>query len=182
MRNEKKNYVKRVASVVLSGVIGLVSFGVQAVESKDIRDNKISGNVAISDVNYQTESENTNINQVSDTVEVSKNQEKSEQLYRTKTGKCYHKEDCKCLKDSKIEVSEQEVKESGLKPCSKCHKSKNTDTKTSNNQEKSEQFYRTKSGKCYHNGNCKHLKNSKIEISLKEIKESDLKPCKNCCK
>lgn len=177
MKNEKKSYVKRVASVVLSGVIGLMSFGVQAVESKDIRDNKISGNVAISDVNYQTESENTNINQVS------KNQEKSEQLYRTKTGKCYHKEGCKCLKDSKIEVSEQEVKESDLKPCLKCHKSKNTDTKTSNNQKKSEQFYRTKSGKCYHNGNCKHLKNSKIEISLKEIKESaDLKPCKKCCK
>lgn len=174
MKNEKKSYVNRVASVVLSGVIGLMSFGVRAAGSKDIRGNKISGNVAISDVNYQMESENANINQVS------KNQEKSEQLYRTKTGKCYHKEDCKCLKDSKIEVSEQEVKESNLKPCPKCHKSKNTDTKTSNNQKKSEQFYRTKTGKCYHKGTCGCLKDSKIEISLKE--SADLKPCKKCCK
>ena len=47
---------------------------------------------------------------------------KTDQYYKTKTGKCYHKENCSCLSKSKIKVSEKGIKEEELKPCKKCFK------------------------------------------------------------
>lgn len=45
--------------------------------------------------------------------------EQTEQLYRTNTGKCYHKENCVYL-ISKIPVTLSEAKNIGLRPCSIC--------------------------------------------------------------
>lgn len=45
---------------------------------------------------------------------------KSETVYITKTGKCYHKQECCCLKKSKIEVSKEQAKKNEYKECSKC--------------------------------------------------------------
>ena len=39
--------------------------------------------------------------------------------------------------------------------------------------------YRTKTGKKYHRGNCTALRKSKIPITLKEVKNKGLTPCKN---
>ena len=43
-----------------------------------------------------------------------------EQLFRTYTGECYHRGTCSYLK-SKIEVTIDEAKNMGLRPCSRCH-------------------------------------------------------------
>lgn len=64
------------------------------------------------------ESKNNKVNQS----EVEENKKQSNKLYRTKTGKCFHKENCKCLKKSKIKVNREEIKEANLKPCFKCCK------------------------------------------------------------
>ena len=48
------------------------------------------------------------------------NEEQSETVYITKTGKCYHKKDCACLKKSKIEISKDQAKNNEYVECSKC--------------------------------------------------------------
>ena len=99
MRNTKRNLVSGVVGGILCGVIGLTSFSVGASEAKNINDNQVSSRVTVSE-----------------------NEKQSEGFYRTKTGKCYHKENCKCLRNSKIKVSQEEIKEAELKSCSKCCK------------------------------------------------------------
>jgi hypothetical protein len=44
----------------------------------------------------------------------------SSTVYRTETGECYHKEWCQYLK-SKIEITVDNAKAIGLRPCSKCN-------------------------------------------------------------
>lgn len=97
MKNTKRNLISRVVVGILCGVIGLTFFSVGASEAK-----------------------NTNDNQVSSSVTVTEKEKKSEQFYKTKNGKCYHEENCKCLKKSKIKVNQEEIKEAELKPCKKC--------------------------------------------------------------
>lgn len=48
------------------------------------------------------------------------NEEQSETVYVTKTGKCYHKKDCICLKKSKIEISKDQAENNEYVECSKC--------------------------------------------------------------
>lgn len=99
MQDKNNSLVKRVGGIFLSGLIGLASLSVGAVKV-----------------------ENTNNSQELSCVTVSENEKKSEQYYKTKTGKCYHKGTCSCLKKSKIEISKEEIKKEDLKPCSKCCK------------------------------------------------------------
>ena len=73
-----------------------------------------------SSVNYSPSAESTRNYDLNSSTENCKNDTKSEPLYRTKTGKCYRKAGCPCLKHSKIEVSKGEIKQADLKPCSKC--------------------------------------------------------------
>lgn len=40
--------------------------------------------------------------------------------------------------------------------------------------------YITKTGKKYHRGSCRHLRKSKIKVSLDDAKERGYKPCKVC--
>lgn len=40
--------------------------------------------------------------------------------------------------------------------------------------------YRTRTGECYHKDGCGSLSKSKIEITLGEAVESELRPCGNC--
>lgn len=99
MQDKKKSFVGRVGGVFLSAVFGLMSFGGLAVQAKGVQDSQITSSVS----------------------EI-ENEKKSEQYYKTKTGKCYHKGSCSCLKKSKIEVSKEEIEKADLKPCSKCCK------------------------------------------------------------
>lgn len=52
-------------------------------------------------------------------IEITNETTQSETVYRTKTGKKYHKSDCIYLK-SKIEITLSEAKSKGLTPCSVC--------------------------------------------------------------
>lgn len=97
MKNQKGNFMSRAFGLVLSGVIGLISFSGLAVEAK-------------SNENIQTKSS------------VSEVEKKSDQYFRTKTGKCYHRDSCSCLRKSKIEVTKEEIKEANLRPCKRCCK------------------------------------------------------------
>ena len=99
MKNIKRNLVNRVVGVVLGGVIGLISFSSLTVQAKGKND----AEEKVSAVVVETE-------------------KKSEKYYKTKTGKCYHKEGCSCLKNSKIEINKQEIENEDLKPCKKCCK------------------------------------------------------------
>lgn len=45
-----------------------------------------------------------------------------EMVYKTKTGKKYHKEECGSLNKSAIAIRLEEAKAAGLEPCKKCFK------------------------------------------------------------
>ena len=47
-------------------------------------------------------------------------------------------------------------------------------------QTKSVTVYITKTGKKYHKAGCRHLKQSKISIKLKDAKANGYEPCKVC--
>ncbi len=99
MKNEKRKLISRVAGVVLGGVIGLTFFSGLSVGAEEVKNKQIENSVSVSE-----------------------NEKKAEQYYRTRTGKCYHKENCSCLKKSKIKVGAEEIKKANLRPCSKCCK------------------------------------------------------------
>lgn len=42
-------------------------------------------------------------------------------VYKTKTGDCYHRDNCRYLRKSKIAISLTEAKQEGLRPCSICN-------------------------------------------------------------
>lgn len=44
----------------------------------------------------------------------------SDKVYGTKTGKKYHRESCRSVKKSKIEMTLSEAKSKGLTPCKVC--------------------------------------------------------------
>lgn len=99
MKNEKRKFINRMAGVVLSGIIGLTFLGSLTVRAEEAKNKQIENSVSVSE-----------------------NNKKAVQYYRTKSGKCYHKDNCKCLKKSKVKVTEKELKEADLRPCSKCCK------------------------------------------------------------
>lgn len=82
MKTQKRNFAKRVAGVILCRVISSILLSGYTVEVKSIDNSQIVNSVSVSE-----------------------NKKTSEQLlYRTKTGKCYHKEGCQYLKKSKIKI------------------------------------------------------------------------------
>lgn len=158
----KRILLSRVIGGILGGIIVLTPFGASA--------NEIT---------------NSNSNNKSSIISVSEREKESEHLYKTENGRCYHKNGCSYLKYSQIKVTDEKIKENELKPCSRCLESKNNKVNQSEVEEdkkQSNKLYRTKTGKCFHKGNCKCLKKSKIKVSREEIKEADLKPCFKCCK
>lgn len=44
----------------------------------------------------------------------------AENVYITRTGKCYHKSDCCCLSESKIKISKKQAQKNNYVKCSKC--------------------------------------------------------------
>ena len=108
MKILKKSFVGRVVGGVLSGIIWLMPSGGLALDNQNVIDSQIpSSSVSVKQ----------NVNQ-----DKKQDEKQSEQLYRTKTGKCYHKSNCSCLRNSKIKVSQEEIEEANLRSCSKCCK------------------------------------------------------------
>jgi competence protein ComEC len=87
----------------------------------------LTTNASVSSYNPQVTPQNTVIN--NNTVVPSQNtvtnntvpNDKDIIVYKTKTGKKYHRADCKYLKDSSIPITLAEAKAQGLTPCEVCH-------------------------------------------------------------
>lgn len=69
-------------------------------------------------------------------------------------------------------------RDNGLTKSSKCDSCKRAHTPQIKHH--SQQFYRKKTGKCYHKNGCPYLKHSKIKVSQNEICDAELKPCSKC--
>lgn len=100
---------------------------------------------------------------------------KEETVYITKTGKCYHNANCKCLKKSSKTVDIKDAEKDGYRKCKKCVAAENK----AKHDEKAETVYMTKHGKCYHKANCRHLKKSSIPIEIADAKKENYSPCKH---
>jgi micrococcal nuclease len=104
----------------------------------------------------------------------------SSMVFRTATGKKYHRDGCRYLSKSKIPVSLTEVAALGLGPCSVCNppavKSK---LNAAPSATEDTTVYVTKTGSKYHRGSCRYLSRSKIPIKLSEAKLG-YTPCSVC--
>ena len=109
----------------------------------------------------------------------------AEDVYITKRGKKYHKQDCPLIaKRDAQKVSLEEARAKGLEPCSRCFESAKKPTAQevkSAKAESQELVYITANGKKYHKENCRLIKNKNVTgISLAEAQEKGLQPCSRC--
>lgn len=78
-------------------------------------------------LNFTVSAENVNQEVIAEAQKFDDNnvqeKKKSETVYITQNGKCYHKENCSCLKKSKIAISKDDAEKSNYTNCSKCFKS-----------------------------------------------------------
>ncbi len=93
----KNDFVGKVFGEILCGSIGFSSVGSIQINPKDY----------------------VNANQQAILVIEQSENKQSQKFYRTKTGKCYHKGNCSCLKKFKIKVSQEEIEEAELNSCQK---------------------------------------------------------------
>lgn len=107
----------------------------------------------------------------------------AEDVYVTKQGTKYHKQDCRFIKNrdtQAIDIKDAEAK--GLKPCGRCF---STEDEASNDQVKQEKnegmVYATKSGKKYHQPGCSLIKNKETAgMSVAEAESKGLTACGKC--
>ncbi|MBL7130488.1 MAG: hypothetical protein ISS45_03660 [Candidatus Omnitrophica bacterium] len=110
----------------------------------------------------------------------------AEDVYITKRGKKYHKQDCPLIANKDAQkVNLEEAKAKGLEPCKRCFKSAKTQTKQkvqkSAKAKKQDLVYVTASGKKYHREDCRLIKNRKTTgISLADAQGRGLQPCSRC--
>lgn len=112
-------------------------------------------------------------------------QNKTHTVYITKTGKKYHRANCRYLKYSSIPIGLDNAVELGYMPCSVCDPplvgeplgyKQNVRPPT----EKEDIVYITKTGSKYHRLGCRYLRRSSIPISLKKAEEYGYSPCSVC--
>lgn len=107
----------------------------------------------------------------------------AEDVYVTKQGAKYHKEDCRFIKNrdtQKIDIEDAKTK--GLEPCGRCF---GQEDEISNNQVKQEKIeglvYATQNGKKYHKPGCSLIKNKETTgMSVSEAGSKGLEPCGKC--
>lgn len=107
----------------------------------------------------------------------------AEDVYVTKQGTKYHKQDCRFIKNrdtQAINIKDAEAK--GLEPCGRCF---GQEDEVSNNQVKQEkidgQVYATKNGKKYHQPGCSLIKNKETAgMSVAEAENKGLSACNKC--
>ena len=110
----------------------------------------------------------------------------AEDVYITKRGKKYHKQDCPLIANKDAQkVNLEEAKAKGLEPCKRCFSSakKQTKQKVQNTVKvkKGDLVYATASGKKYHRENCRLIKNRKTTgIPLADAQSKGLQPCSRC--
>ncbi len=104
--------------------------------------------------------------------------EDDEIVYITKTGKKYHRADCRYLSKSKIPIS---LKDAVLSytPCSVCNPPTIQVVRPIQKKTESVTVYVTRTGSKYHRAGCRYLKKSSIPMSLEEAKKR-YSPCSVC--
>ncbi len=112
-------------------------------------------------------------------------------VYKTKTGDCYHNENCSCLRKSKIAVSLDDAVAAGLTPCSKCKPATLTDSGSgieTATAVQAEEFVLNTNSKVFHYANCSSAKRIKSSnratstLTRQELEDEGYSPCKNCIK
>ncbi|MBM3248536.1 MAG: hypothetical protein FJZ10_03850 [Candidatus Omnitrophica bacterium] len=106
----------------------------------------------------------------------------AEDVYVTKQGTKYHKQDCRFIKNrdtQAIDIKDAEAK--GLLPCGRCFGKE----EVSNDQVKEEkiegQVYATKNGKKFHLPGCSLIKNKETTgMSVAEAESKGLTACGKC--
>lgn len=79
--------------------------------------------VSAKDINLDNVTHETIVDMPKDNNFKCEEQKKCETVYVTKNGKRYHKENCSCLKKSKIAISKDDAEKNNYTICSKCFKS-----------------------------------------------------------
>ena len=107
----------------------------------------------------------------------------AEDVYATKRGKKYHKENCRFIKNrdaQKIDMEEAKVK--GLGPCGSCFGKTEEITKKETKNEKNDGLvYVTKSGKKYHKPGCRLIKSKDTSgLVIDEAESKSFTPCGKC--
>ncbi|MFH1655552.1 MAG: hypothetical protein ABH954_02955 [Candidatus Omnitrophota bacterium] len=109
----------------------------------------------------------------------------AEDVYITKQGKKYHKENCRFIANRDTqEIGLEDANAKGLTPCSKCFGDTEEVTKSKSNRktDKNEDLvYVTKGGKKYHKPECSLIKNKNTTgIPIVEAETKNLTPCSKC--
>ena len=110
----------------------------------------------------------------------------AEDVYVTKRGKKYHKQDCRLISKSDVQkISVEEAEAKGLKPCKRCFAPTKKQTKQKigkvNTVNEEGLVYATARGKKYHRADCRLIKNKNVTgLSLADAKGKGLKPCSRC--
>ena len=107
----------------------------------------------------------------------------AEDVYITKQGSKYHKEDCRFIKNRDTEkIDIEDAKAKGLEPCGRCFGSTESLTENQTDSEKVEgMVYITENGKKYHKPDCRLIKNRDTTgITVAEAEAKGLSPCGKC--
>jgi uncharacterized protein YcbX len=107
----------------------------------------------------------------------------AEDVYVTKQGTKYHKQDCRFIKNrdtQAIDIKDAEAK--GLAPCGRCFSQEEKISEDQAKQEKTEGLvYATQNGKKYHQPGCPLIKNKQTTgMSVSEAESKGLTPCGKC--
>lgn len=107
----------------------------------------------------------------------------AEDVYVTKQGTKYHKQDCRFIKNrdtQAIDIKDAEAK--GLEACGRCFGKEDEVSDNQVKQEKTEGLvYATKNGKKYHQSGCSLIKNKQTAgMSVAEAESKGLTACGKC--
>jgi len=107
----------------------------------------------------------------------------AEDVYVTKQGKKYHKQDCRFIKNRDTQTIDiEEAKAKGLEACGRCFGDPEKVTKANTESDNEEKLvYVTQNGKKYHKPGCNLIKNKNTTgISVTEAEAKGLTPCGRC--
>ncbi|HOX54039.1 MAG: hypothetical protein PHI86_05210 [Candidatus Omnitrophica bacterium] len=106
----------------------------------------------------------------------------AEDVYVTKQGTKYHKQDCRFIKNRDTQAIDIEnAKAKGLEPCGRCFGEEEAIDKQVKQEKTEGMVYATKNGKKYHQPGCSLIKNKETAgMSVTEAEAKGLTPCGKC--
>ena len=108
----------------------------------------------------------------------------AEDVYKTKSGKTYHSEECRWIANrDTVAIPIEDAEAKNLRACKRCIAKPQAKASTKENKliNKEDAVYITKSGKKFHRQDCRLIKNKdKNAISLEDAQAKKMSPCKKC--